>query len=643
MTTDLEFLIEENAKRPTEPPPALISEYVEGHRVLPTNTPFPGHWENSRTPYAVEIMDNMSPFSPIQITDAMKGAQLGLTAAAENVVGYYMDPCPAEVLYASATDALLEKWATKRLEPLIDSIGMRDRLVATANTSGSRRTGDKLMSKSYVGGNLSMASAQSASGLRSDSIRVLILDEIDGAPRELKTGEGNWLDVAMARTNAWGPRKKVLRFSTPTTHDLSLIRECFEEGDQRYFNVPCVHCSTMMVLEFQHLKHEMRAGQLYKVWYECPHCQEEIQNYHKSWMMQAGEWVPTAIPSSKNRRSYHISSMYSPVGMMSWFELYQKYLEAKEKPGGMRSFVNLYMGLSYKETGSRPKLDKVIELRGEYRENEVPDGVLFLTVGADVQRGSENDLNNPPRIELEVCGHGAGFRTWSIAYKVFEGEITDPFEGAWEKLHQWALEGGLQFKRSDGRAFVAQLVFIDSGDGMYVDAVYNFSDRWQNCYPSKGFGALSKRKAEKGDEAGPHNFLRYRIAKSDRSGSVNFIEVSTNYYKTHIYNNLKIERRDFEPQRPGFCNFPRDREEKYFKMLTAEEKRRDGSFLAGGRRNESLDCRVLNICAADLFLDSKVSAMRLAAKAKGASDIELQGINHKFVLEILTKQTARLA
>jgi len=643
VSSDLTFLIEENEKRPVSSPPVLISEYIEGNRVMPVNTPFPGFWENSRTPYAVEIMDNMSPFSPVQVTDVMKGAQIGLTAAAENVIGYWMDACPAEILYCSATDGLLEKWATKRLEPLIDSIGMREKIGITANIAGSRRTGDKMFAKSFIGGNLSMASAQSASGLRSDSIRVIVLDEIDGAPRELTTGEGNWLDVAMARLNAWGARSKALRFSTPTTSQISLIKECYEEGDRRKFNVPCVHCGTMMVLEFQHLRHEMRAGQLYKVWYECPHCQGEIQNYHKGAMLEAGVWVPTAVPSSKNRRSYHISSMYSPIGMMTWFSLYQKYLDAKEKPGGMRSFVNLYMGKPYKETGSRPKLEKVIALRGEYREKEVPDGVLFLTAGADVQQGSFGDPNNPPRVEMEICGHGAGFRTWSIAYLVFPGEITDPFSGAWENLDKWARDGGLQYRRSDDRAFQTQLVFIDSGDGNTIDAVYNFTSRWQNCYPSKGFGALVKRKQEKGDEAGPSNFKRYRVAKSNRSGDINFVEISTNYYKSHFYNNLRIERRDFEPQRPGFCDFPRDRGEKYFKMATAEEKLKDGSFLAGGRRNEALDCRVMNQCAADLYLDAKVNAMRLAAKAKGSSDVELQAINHKFILELMARQTARLA
>lgn len=639
---DLQFLAQQNDQRPTEPPPHLISQYIEGHRILPPNTPFPGPWENARTPYLIEIMDNLSPYSPVQVTDVMKGAQIGVTAGAENVMGYWMDALPTEVLYVSATDELLEKWATKRLEPLIDSIGMRSKIHAQGDIGAkSRRSGDKMMTKEYVGGTLNMASAQSASGLRSDSKRVLILDEVDGAPRMLRTGEGNWLDVAMARSNAWGARKKALRFSTPTTFEDSLIRECWEAGDRRVFKVPCPRCGVMDVLEFKNLRHEMRVGQLYQVWYECPHCSGKIHNYEKTAMMQHGVWEPTAIASSRGHRSYHISSMYSPVGMMSWFELYQKYLEARDKPGGMRSFVNLYLGLPYKEEGSRPKVEKVIELRGEYREGEVPDGVLFLTAGIDVQTGRKNDPENPPRLELEVVGHGAGYRTWSILYKRIEGEVSrSAFDGAWEELHQWAAAGGLTFRRADGLRFPTSLVFIDSGDGNMIDIVYAFTGRWQNCYASKGFSALKKREKEKGDESGPHNFKRYRVVKSDRMADVSFVEISTNFYKTNLYNHLKIERRDIDPQRPGFCGFPRDRGEKFFKMLTAAEKRTDGSFHAFGRAEEALDCRVMSMCAADLFLDAKVSALRAAAKAKGTGDTDLLKINHSFVLDLIAKQTA---
>lgn len=636
---DYDFLLAENAKKPTTAPIHLISDYINGKRVMPPDSPFPGFWENKRTPYGIEIADNMGPYSTTQITSVMKGAQVGLTAWAENVIGYWMDESPASILYVSATDDLLEKWATKRLEPLIDSIGMRHKIFAQIDNSKSRRSGDKVLSKEFTGGSLNMASAQSASSLRSESKRILVLDEVDGAPRLLKSGEGTWIDVAYARSNAYGARKRILEFSTPTTYEESLIRERYEMGDRRKYKVPCPHCGTMDELQFEQLRHEMRDGQLYTVWYECPHCSEKIQNYHKTWMLENGQWEATAVASSKNHRSYHISSMYSPVGMLSWMEMYQKYLDAKDNPMKMRSFVNLYLGLPYKELGSRPKLEKVIELRGEYRENEVCNGVLFLTMGVDVQQGSANDPNNPPRLELEVVGHGAGFRTWSIAYKVFTGDTTkSAFEGAWEKMHQWAVDGGLVFSRADGKKFPVSLVFIDSGDGPYVDIVYAFASRWGNTFPSKGFSALQKRKDEKGDEAGPHNFKRYRAAKTERSGDVIFYEISTNYYKTHTYNNLKINRQELEPQKPGFCNFPRDRGEKYFKMLTAEEKRSDGSFHAGGRRSEALDCRVMALCACDVFLDSKVTAMRVAAKAAGATDLELQRINHVFVLEALRRQ-----
>jgi phage terminase large subunit GpA-like protein len=643
VVTDIDFLVSENQKKPVTPPPYLVSAYVEGHRVMPTNTPFPGLWENSRTPYLVELMDNCSPFSPIITTSVMKGAQIGVTAAAECIMGYWMEACPSEILYVSATDDLLEKWATKRLEPLIDSIGMRSKIFAQVDNAKSRRSGDKVFSKSYVGGNLDMASAQSAAGLRSDSKRILVLDEVDGAPRMLRTGEGNWLDVAYARGNAWGARKKIFEFSTPTTVEDSLINERYEAGDRRVFMVPCPHqgCGVFDNLKFEHLRHEMQGGQLHRVWYQCPHCDGEIHNYNKTWMFSQGYWEPTAIAANKGHRSYWIPSIYSPVGMLSWFDLYQKYLDAQRTPGGMRSFVNLYLGKPFKEMGSRPKVEKVIELRGDHREGEVPDGVLFITVGIDVQQGSVNDPQNPPRLELEVVGHGIGHRTWSILYKRIEGGIGSPFEGAWEKLDQWAVNGGLVFKRADGLQFPANMVFIDSGDGNYVDVVYGFAGRWQNTFPSKGFSVLNKRKAEKGDEAGPHNFKRYRAAKSERSLDVTFYEISTNYYKTHVYNNLKIERREIDPQKPGFCSFPRDRDERFFQMLTAEEKRTDGSFHAGSRRNEALDCRCMALCAADVFLDARVSAMRVAAKAKGVSDIELQQINHVWVLDLMARQTAR--
>jgi phage terminase large subunit GpA-like protein len=636
--SQIEFFQDLNEQKPIHPPIGKVSEYIEDKRILPPNTPFPGFWRNEKTPYSVEIMDNMSPSSQIQHTIAMKGAQLGLTAAAENVIAYWIDESPAEILFISATDALLERWATKRLEPLIDSCGFRNKIYAQIENKSSRRTGDKTFVKEYVGGTLNMASAQSAASLRSDSKRVLIRDEIDGAPAQLRTGEGNWLDVSFARTNAWGTRRKVLDFSTPTTFIDSLINKEYEIGDQRKFFVPCPYCGKFQELTWDRIKGETKAGVLEKVFHLCEFCSEPMFNHQKTTMLKEGRWEPTAISHSKTYRSYHISSLYSPIGMVTWTEMFERYQKAQEDPDGMRSFVNLYLGLPYKEAGARPKLEKVIELRGAYRQATVPEGILFLTMAIDVQRGSKTDKVNPPRLELEVCGHGAGYRTWSILYKTILGEVEDPFSGAWENLNEWAKETKLQFKRHDGYLFPIVLIFVDSGDGNVTDIVYRFCASWGSTFPIKGFSALRRKKKEVGDEAGPSNFRRYRPIKIGESDIL--YEISTNYYKTHLYNNLKIGRQDIPPQRPGFCDFPVDYGEKYFKMLTAEEKRLDGSFhCPSGRANEALDCRVYNLCACDVFLDSTVLDLKAAAQKKGATKDQVQVINSRTALEYLKNLT----
>jgi phage terminase large subunit GpA-like protein len=643
---DLDYLIARNGNKPIKPPMNLISNYVQDKRILPPSTPFPGFWDNARTPYTVEIMDNMSPASAIQHSAVMKGAQLGLTAGAENVIAYWMDESPAEILFISATDKLIEKWATKRLDPLIDSCGFRSKIFAQTENKHSRRTGDKTFSKEFIGGALDMASAQSAASLRAESKRILIRDEIDGAPPLLRTGEGNWLEVSYARTNAWGSRRKILDISTPTTFLESLINQQYEAGDQRQFFVPCPYCGEYQPLDWgsERGSHGMRAstkaGEIETVYYLCVKCHDAIFNHQKSDLLTRGKWEPTAKSFSRFFRSYQLSSLYSPPGMMTWVDLWEKYRKAQEEPEGMRSFINLYLGLPYKESGSRPKLDKVIELRGAYRQGTIPDGVLFLTAAIDVQRGSEKDENNPPRLEMEILGHGIGFRTWSILYRAFYGEVLDPFSGAWEILSEWATETQMAFERSDGMKFSPSLIFIDSGDGAVTDVVYRFASTWLNTFPCKGFGALKVRKRESGDPASPSNFKRYGSVKAGED--LTLYEISTNFYKTTIYNNLKIERQDTEPQKAGFCDFPIDYGEKYFRMLTAEEKRRDGSFhCPAGRRNEALDVRVYNLCAADVYLGKLVYDMRAHYKGQGWKPHQLEQINHRYVLEILRQRTAR--
>ena len=648
---DFDYFLDQMELMPVKQPAQFISEYVEGKRVLPSNTPRPGPWENSYTPYLIEPMNNASPYSGITQTWVKKGAQLGFTAGAENIVGYWMDESPGEILFITATEAALEKWATKRLEPVIDSLGFRHKIFAqNLHNAKSRRTGDKTFQKQYPGGNLDMASAQSASSLRSDSKRVLIFDEVDGAPQDLRTGEGNYVEVGEARTNAWGNRKKEWGISTPTLAGHSMIDNLYNRGDKRFYLVPCPYCGKDQVLELSEestnhgLKADTKAGKVVSVYYLCDHCHDAIFNHHKGAMLQGGHWEPTAVPDAPDIRSYQISSLYSPVGMLSWREYWAKYQKALDTPDGMRSFTNLYGGEAYRETGARPKLETVIELKGAYKRGTVPQGVIYVTMAIDVQRGSKAK-DNPARLEMEIVGHGLGYRTWSIDYKVFNGAIDDANEGAWLKLTEWARKTGLRFAREDGVMFSPQIILADSGDGKNTHTVYEFCQQWNNTFPCKGFDKIKRRKYEKKNEGideagGQQTFKKFRATKINEETTL--IAVSTNHYKHLIYTNLKKTRNDGERQTPGFCDFPSNYKEKYFKGLTAEEKRADGSFYCPtGRANEPLDVRVYNLCAADVWLETQVTKLRAAYKEQGAKPEQLLQINSRVVLEKLAANLSK--
>jgi phage terminase large subunit GpA-like protein len=656
--SDLNFIKDLNSQKPTEPPIGLISEFISEHRVMPSGTPFPGAVDLSLTPFAIEWMDNMSPYSPVQHQAIKKAAQVAATFAIECIIAYWMREYPTAILYMSATEKLLEKWATKRLEPMIDSCGIRDKILQNAeNTFGkkSRRTGDKTFSKLFIGGFLEMASAQSASSQRSDSIRVLIRDETEGAPKQLTTGEGSWLDTSGARVKFFGPRKKITDLSTPALSKGSYIDEAYNNGDKRLYMVPCPMCGKKQPLyeipeEGNHgLRADRKGGVIESVYYLCEFCHDAIFDTSKYQMFNGGKWQPTAVSMSNVYRSYYINSLYSPTGTVTWRDYYDQWDKIKTDPDKERGFNNLWAGLSHEETGSRPKIESIHHLRGKYEEGSIPDDVLFLTASVDVQIGKEEyrkmtieDLELEiadakkkgkvlpfPRLELEILGHGYGYRTWSIMYKRFEGDIYDSIEtGAWGKLTDFykdlakdsdIVNDGFRMpsiKRSDGYNFEIPITFIDAGDGNMKDIVYNYTHQFSGFYPSMGVNKLSDIH-KRGDVETTHDRARYKIKKvgSDLFAYI----IATNHYKKAIYHRSKTGRQSFGQQRPAFMDHPKEYDERYFKMLFAEEHLSDGSFDAKGRPNEALDLKVYNMCAGDVWLDMLVDHWRRVKHDQGHS------------------------
>ena len=66
--------------------------------------------------------------------------------------------------------------------------------------------------------------------------------------------------------------------------------------------------------------------------------------------------------------------------------------------------------------------------------------------------------------------------------------------------------------------------------------VYKFCERWNATYPIKGYQDVNKKDGI--DRASTADFRRYKRSKVNSDTVI--YNISTNYYKNTIYNNLKI-------------------------------------------------------------------------------------------------------
>lgn len=564
------------------PDPLLtISQWADKYRTLSQRASSePGQWRTDRTPYLREIMDCLSPMSLIERTVFMKGAQIGGTECGNNWIGYVIHQAPGPMMAVQPTVEMAKRNSKQRVDPLIEESEVLRRLV---HDPRSRDSGNTVLAKEFPGGVLVMTGANSAVGLRSMAARYLFLDEIDGYPGDVD-GEGDPINLALARTRTFA-RRKVFLVSTPKITGMSRIEAAFEESDKRYYHVPCPTCRELQVLKFSQLR--WPKGEAEKALYVCEHCGQQIHNHQKQWMLPRGAWRATAKGDGKTA-GFHLSSLYSPVGWFSWGDAAKQFEQAQKNPSLLQVFVNTVLGDTWTLLGEAPDWKKLYDRREQYKIGLVPRGGIFITAGADVQRD---------RIEVEVVAWGRGKESWSIDYRVFEGDTARP--QVWEELtgllnETFTTVGGLELP-------IIQLA-VDSGYA--TNEVYEWARRQGNrVLVVKGD---SRAPAIIGSaspiEVGP---LGVKLKRGVKVWPVN-----SGMAKEELYRWLRLDSPTDEDLAqgasfpPGYCHFPRYSEE-YFKQITAEQL--VAKLVKGYRklewqkmreRNEGLDCRVYARAAA---------------------------------------------
>ncbi len=580
-------LFRDLAKAVSPPPVLTVSQWADCYRRLsPESAAEPGQWNTDRAPYQREIMDSVNDPLVEEIV-VMSSAQVGKTELLLNIIGYYIDYDPAPMLVVQPTvKPMAEDFSKDRLATMI-----RDTPTLTGKVHDvkSRTSGNTILHKTFPGGHVTIAGANSASSLASRPVRIVLMDETDRYPASAGT-EGNPIKLAEKRTTAFWNKKKI-KVSTPTIKGSSQIEKEFQSGTMEEWCVPCPCCGKYQPYEWGRVHFS-------DMTMECKYCGEHISEF--DWKQGAGKWI-AAHPERRRKRSFHLNELASP--WTHWDSIIREWKEAQKeyKENGdvnkLKTFINTVLGETWEPRGKGADDDSLLSRRERY-EAELPEGILLLTASVDVQ---------DDRFEIEVVGWGRGFESWGVKYEKLPGDLNK--EETWDRL-----EARLdrEFYFASGSSLLIALTCIDTG-GHKTTECYKFLKRMEKkgkrIVGIKGFGRESQGIP-----------LIHKLSTNNEYGVKVFI-LGVDSGKEIVMTRLSTA-----DEGPSYCHFPingdRGYDETVIKGFNSEQRVteiRDGRAFTkwkkkSGVRNEPLDLRVYNTAAVEILgpdfdvLEKKVKA-----------------------------------
>lgn len=580
-------LFRDLAKAVSPPPVLTVSQWADCYRRLsPESAAEPGQWNTDRAPYQREIMDSVNDPLVEEIV-VMSSAQVGKTELLLNIIGYYIDYDPAPMLVVQPTvKPMAEDFSKDRLATML-----RDTPTLTGKVHDvkSRTSGNTILHKTFPGGHVTIAGANSASSLASRPVRIVLMDETDRYPASAGT-EGNPIKLAEKRTTAFWNKKKI-KVSTPTIKGSSQIEKEFQSGTMEEWCVPCPCCGKYQPYEWGRVHFS-------DMTMECKYCGEHISEF--DWKQGAGKWI-AAHPERCRKRSFHLNELASP--WTHWDSIIREWKEAQKeyKENGdvnkLKTFINTVLGETWEPRGKGADDDSLLSRRERY-EAELPEGILLLTASVDVQ---------DDRFEIEVVGWGRGFESWGVKYEKLPGDLNK--EETWDRL-----EARLdrEFYFASGSSLLIALTCIDTG-GHKTTECYKFLKRMEKkgkrIVGIKGFGRESQGIP-----------LIHKLSTNNEYGVKVFI-LGVDSGKEIVMTRLSTA-----DEGPSYCHFPinggRGYDETVIKGFNSEQRVteiRDGRAFTkwkkkSGVRNEPLDLRVYNTAAVEILgpdfdvLEKKVKA-----------------------------------
>ena len=479
----------------------------------------------------------------IEQISVMKSARVGYSKILNHVAAFHIhqDPCPIMIVQPTIEDA--QGYSKEEIAPMLRDTPCLKGVVSEAKSKDGANT---ILQKQFPGGSLSLVGANSPRGFRRVSRRVVLFDEVDGYPPSAGT-EGDQIKLGIRRTEYYWNRK-IVAGSTPTVKDFSRVERMFLQGDQRRYFVPCPDCGHMQYLKWANMK--WRDDDPDTASYCCESCGVWIPAAKKRWMVERGEWRPTA-PGNGKHVSFHIWAAYSYSPNASWSTLVEEFLDAKNDAEQLKTFVNTVLGETWEdEYASKVGADALSERSADekYKQGVVPAEALLLTVGCDTQDDS---------LSLSVWGWGREEQGWLIDRVKIYGDPSR--KEVWKQLDEIVQT---PYESEDGRELKPMVVAIDSG-GHHTSEVYQYARERQ----SLGVVAIKGMSTKNKPPIGKASKVDLNASGKTLKRGAQVFPVGSDTIKSLLFGRLK-----HNDVGAGYLHFYPTVDKDYFEELTAEKQ-----------------------------------------------------------------------
>jgi phage terminase large subunit GpA-like protein len=593
------------------PRPIGVAETAEAWRVLKNpGGGYSGPWRNSFAPYLVATMDDLTD-PECGMSVLITPTQEGKTEIILNLAVHQAAEGGADMLVFQPTRDLALDFAERRLGKAFEATPELRNLI------GADRSDDKVLSKLMRNAARITMGWPTSGQMSSRPVPIVVIDERDSMSDDID-GEGDPVDLGVARTKRFGRKAKVLVTSTLKRNDGSGIMARYRQGDRQLLHWQCPHCEDFFTPGFDkarrptlaHLRIRPDATEdeaRREAIMVCPNNGCLIEERHKPALNARAVWLADGAtiaadgtiggnPVRSRIRSRWFTGL---VGRgRSWGDLAASYvrarreLELRQDESPLRTWWNTEFGAEYRSVlaGAEALEPEALQARAEPLElRRVPAWAGAVTAAVDVQGN---------RFDCMAVAWGPDNRSQVVdAWQIFRTKDADGTERLVDperRAEDWNLLTAEVLQRAwpgeAGTEYRAVTVAVDSG--AYTGQAY---DWWHRV--CRADLHLAKRvMLTKGESRRDVPLVSIRRIEKDRDGKplkrgIILSLINTEALKDQVDMRLRMTRPG-----PGWIHLPQSLPDRFWEEATAEAKGPKG-WDKVRPRNESFDLLVYNLAA----------------------------------------------